>query len=105
MVKLLDLETLRHPRTYPLGWICKNSNIQVTRKCILRFTINSNFLDEVELDGGAIGPKMNEFIDDCVKLGNIRFFPFSLFGVSGKEEMFIREILGSKMVVLMNIIK
>ena len=50
LVKQLDLQTVRHPRPYPLGWICKNANLQVTRKCILRFTINSNFLDEVELD-------------------------------------------------------
>ena len=50
LVKELNLETVRHPRPYPLGWICKNENLQVIRKCILRFAINSNFLDEVELD-------------------------------------------------------
>ena len=50
LVKQLGLETIRHPRPYPLGWICKNANLQVANKCILRFTINSNFLDEVELD-------------------------------------------------------
>ena len=50
LVKKLNLETVTHPRPYHLGWICKNENLQVTRKCILRFAINSNFLDEVELD-------------------------------------------------------
>ena len=50
LVKEIKIETVIHPRPYPLGWICKNANLQVTRKCILRFAINSNFLDEVELD-------------------------------------------------------
>ena len=50
LVKKLNLETIPHPRPYPLGWICKNENLQVMRKCILRFAITSNFLDEVELD-------------------------------------------------------
>ena len=50
MVKQLGLETIKHPRPYPLGWICKNANLQVTRSCLLRFSINSNFLDEIELD-------------------------------------------------------
>ena len=49
-MKHLDLETVRHPRTYPLGWICNNEKLQVTRKCILRFAINSKFLDDVEID-------------------------------------------------------
>ena len=50
LVKQLDLEIVRHPRPYPLGWICKNANLHVPRKYILRFSINSKFLDEVELD-------------------------------------------------------
>ena len=33
-----------------MGWICKNINLQVTRKCILWFAITTNFIDEVELD-------------------------------------------------------
>ena len=50
LVNQIDLETIIHPRPYPLGWICKNENLQVTRKYILRLAINSNFLNEVELD-------------------------------------------------------
>ena len=50
LVKRLNLETITHPRPYPLVWICKNEKLHVTRKCILRFAINSNFLDEVKLD-------------------------------------------------------
>lgn len=50
LVKKLNIETVTYPRPYPIGWICKNENMQVTRKCILRFAINSKFLDEVQLD-------------------------------------------------------
>ena len=50
LVKKLNLENIPHHKPYPLGWICKNTNLQVTRKCILRFAITSKFIDEVELD-------------------------------------------------------
>jgi hypothetical protein len=49
-VKKLHLETNPHPKPYPLGWICDNSKLHVTRTCKLRFSITANFLDEVELD-------------------------------------------------------
>jgi hypothetical protein len=44
------LETRPHPRSYPLGWFCDNSQLQVTTKCKLQFAITSSFIDEVELD-------------------------------------------------------
>jgi hypothetical protein len=44
------LETIPHPKPYPLGWICDNAKLQVTRRCKLRFAITANFVDEVELD-------------------------------------------------------
>jgi hypothetical protein len=44
------LETIPHPKPYPLGWICDNAKLQVTRRCKLRFAITATFIDEVELD-------------------------------------------------------
>lgn len=44
------METIPHRKPYPLGWICDNSKLQVTLKCILKFAIAANFFDEVELD-------------------------------------------------------
>jgi hypothetical protein len=44
------LETIPHPKPYPLGWICDNAKLQVTRRCKLRFAITAHFVDEVELD-------------------------------------------------------
>jgi hypothetical protein len=44
------LETIPHLKPYPLGWICDNAKLQVTRRCKLRFAITANFIDEVELD-------------------------------------------------------
>jgi hypothetical protein len=50
IVKKLDLETIPHPKSYPIGWICDNANLHVTRRCKLRFFITANYIDEVELD-------------------------------------------------------
>ena len=50
LVKQLKLETIPHPKPYPLGWICKDESFQVSRKCILRFAITAHFIDTVELD-------------------------------------------------------
>lgn len=50
LVKKLNLEIVPHHKTYPLGWIVNNANLQVTRKCLFKFTITEKFIDEVELD-------------------------------------------------------
>jgi hypothetical protein len=50
VVQNLGLETSPHPRPYPLGWICDNSQVHVTKKCKLQFEITSSFIDEVDLD-------------------------------------------------------
>ena len=49
-VKKLNLETIPHPKPYPLVLICKDENLQVSKKCILRFAIIAHFIDIVELD-------------------------------------------------------
>jgi hypothetical protein len=49
-VKKLHLETTPHPKPHPLGWICGNAKLHVTRRCKLRFSITANFIHEVELD-------------------------------------------------------
>ena len=50
LVKKLNLETIPHPKPYPLGWICKDANLQVSKKCTLRFAITAHFVDTVELN-------------------------------------------------------
>jgi hypothetical protein len=46
----LGLETKPHPKPYPLGWVCEYAKLQVSKQYKLKFTITSNFIDEVELD-------------------------------------------------------
>ena len=50
LVKKLNLEIVPHHKPYPLGWITKDENLQVTQICVFRFAITSNFIDEIELD-------------------------------------------------------
>ena len=50
MVKKLNLETIPHPKPYPLGWICKDENLQVSNKCILHFATTAHSIDTFELD-------------------------------------------------------
>lgn len=49
-VKKLNFETNPHPKPCPLGWICDNTKLHVTKICKLRFSITANFIDEVDLD-------------------------------------------------------
>jgi hypothetical protein len=49
-VQNLGLETKPRLRPYPLGCVCENAKLQVTKQCKLRFAITSSFIDEVELD-------------------------------------------------------
>ena len=48
--KKLDLATIPHEKTYPLRWFTNDAQLQVTKKCILKFAISDNFKDEVEFD-------------------------------------------------------
>jgi len=44
------LEVHDHPCPYPLGKINKDANLKITKQCKIGFSINDNFIDEVELD-------------------------------------------------------
>jgi hypothetical protein len=50
IVKKLGLTTKNHKKSYPLGWIHNDNQLQVNRKCVLKFSIASQFIYEVELD-------------------------------------------------------
>jgi hypothetical protein len=51
IVKKLGLKTTPHVKPYPLGWVCEDAKLQVTKQCKIKFSITSKFFDEVELDG------------------------------------------------------
>jgi hypothetical protein len=55
VVNNLGLETKSHPKPYPLGWICGDNNLQVTKQCKIKFAITSKYHDEVELDIVPLG--------------------------------------------------
>ena len=46
----MNLEIVSHHRPYPLGWITKDANLQVTKKCLFKFAITANFINEAEFD-------------------------------------------------------
>ena len=50
IVKKLHLETKLHPKPYPLGLVCDNTHLQVTKQCRLTFSITYGFVHEVDLD-------------------------------------------------------
>ena len=44
VVKQLGLETKLAKRLYPLGWVCNDNRLRVTKQCKLRFAITSKFM-------------------------------------------------------------
>ena len=50
MVNKLGLEVRDHPSPYPLGWVNKDAEIKVMKKCKIKFVVSVDFIDEVELD-------------------------------------------------------
>jgi hypothetical protein len=50
IVKKFGLTTKPHKKPYPLEWIHNDNQLQLNRQCVLKFVINSQFIDEVELD-------------------------------------------------------
>jgi hypothetical protein len=50
LVKKLELEVHDHPCPYPLGWVNKDVEINVTKQCKIKFVVSVDFIDEVEMD-------------------------------------------------------
>jgi hypothetical protein len=50
IVKKLVLNTTPHVKPYPLGWVCKDAKLKVTKQCKIIFAITSKFINEVESD-------------------------------------------------------
>jgi hypothetical protein len=50
MVEKLNLKTEPHSHPYKLQWLKKGNDIQVTKKCLIQFSIGKNYKDEVLCD-------------------------------------------------------
>jgi hypothetical protein len=50
IVKKLGLKTTSHPKPYPLGWVCDDAKLNVTKQCKVRFAIATKLIEEVEMD-------------------------------------------------------
>jgi hypothetical protein len=50
MVEKLNLKTEAHSHPYKLQWLRKGNDIQVTKKCLVQFSIGKNYQDEVMCD-------------------------------------------------------
>lgn len=50
VAKKLNMDTTPYLKPHPLGWVCNDAQLQVTKQCKLRFDITANFIDEVEVD-------------------------------------------------------
>jgi hypothetical protein len=42
------------PKPYPLGWVCDQEKLNVTKQCRVIFVIASKLIDEVDLDVGPL---------------------------------------------------
>ena len=45
----MGLVTKPHLKPYPLGWVCDEEKLNVTKQCRDRFAIASKLIDEVDL--------------------------------------------------------
>jgi hypothetical protein len=50
MVEKLNLKTEPHSHPYKLQWLKKGNDIQVTKKCLIQFSIGKNYKDELLCD-------------------------------------------------------
>ncbi|XP_026442462.1 uncharacterized protein LOC113342009 [Papaver somniferum] len=46
----MGLSTTPHPKPYPLGWIQKDTKLQVTTQCCFEFAITDKFIDKIICD-------------------------------------------------------
>ena len=72
IVKKIELKTKLRPKLYPLGWVCKNAQLQVTKHCKLRFSINADFIDEVDFDVIPLDICDHIHLDGYVRMHNYK---------------------------------
>ena len=46
----MGLEIKPRPKQYPIGWVCDNTKLHVTKQFRVIFSISSKLIDEVDLD-------------------------------------------------------
>ncbi|XP_026410592.1 uncharacterized protein LOC113305806 [Papaver somniferum] len=46
----MGLSTTPHPKPYPLGWIQKDTELQVSMQCRFKFSITDKYIDEIVCD-------------------------------------------------------
>ncbi|KAA8538962.1 hypothetical protein F0562_025654 [Nyssa sinensis] len=47
LVQKLGLDTIPHPKPYPLGWIQKDMELKIDKQCTFQFAITNQFIDEI----------------------------------------------------------
>ncbi|XP_059064254.1 uncharacterized protein LOC131856481 [Cryptomeria japonica] len=50
MVDKLNLQCEKHPHPYPITWFKKGSEVNVDKRCLIKFSIGKNYKDEVWCD-------------------------------------------------------
>ena len=50
MVEKLGLHTEDHPQPYKLSWFKKGSEVKVSKRCLVKFSIGKKYTDEVWCD-------------------------------------------------------
>ena len=50
MVKKLGLKNKMHHKPYTMNWMSKIHKLQVTKKCVIQFSITYQFVDKVSCD-------------------------------------------------------
>lgn len=49
-VKALNLNTMKHPHPYSVGWVKKGSEVRFTELCKIYFSIGKHYKDELMYD-------------------------------------------------------